>query len=54
MGLYFFKGTLARIVKITLTNVRVRHVFMVNVLMEPVISNVLAKMVGLDNIVTKI
>jgi len=47
------KDTLVKIVKITLTNLRVRHVFMVNVLMEQVISNVPVKMDGLVNIVTK-
>jgi len=47
------KGTLARTVKITLMNALVRHVFMVNVLMELVISNALVKLVGLVNIVTK-
>ena len=48
-----FKDTLAKIVKITSTNVRVHHVSTASALMGPVISNALAKLDGLVNIVTK-
>ena len=50
---FIFKDTLAKIVKITSTNVLVRHVSTASALMGLVISNALAKLDGLVNIVTK-